>query len=254
MKNIFLKSFAVLAAGFMLGACDKNAIEDYNEPANSGAYIKFAHAAAEAPAVNFYLGSTKVSALAPKSSGELQGLEYTASPVFPASYGYANVAAGNQTLQAIATPSAGGAVVANAQLTLNEGDYYTSYLVGGNGAFETLTLQDELPAENYTQSHIRFVNLMQGAAAGINATVIRKATSETPEARTGLGSAIAVKGNTAYVGLEPQGSFEVEFKQEGSETVLLKTSSFSPLAGRVYTIVLRGSSAEAASAVLYRDR
>lgn len=259
MKNILYKSFVVLAAGLMLGACDENAIEDHNEPVNGGAFIKFAHTAPEAPLVNFYLDNAKVSATAANSNGEEQGMGYSSNSVFPASYGYANVPAGSHTLQAIDTVRAGGSaeVITNASLNLNEGKHYTSFLIGETGAFETLVVEDNLPEGTYTQSFVRFVNVATNGPAAIDAEAVRTATSETPETRTAVGSDVAYKGNTAYVALESQGSYVIHLTYEGpeGEMVTLKSSSFSPVAGRVYTLFLRGDFAdEAVSSVLIRDR
>ncbi|MDX5483291.1 MAG: DUF4397 domain-containing protein [Hymenobacteraceae bacterium] len=256
MKNILLKSFAVLAAGFMLGSCEENAIDNFSQPVNSGAFIKFAHAAPEAPAVNFYLDNSKISALAPNNSGEEQGLGYESGSIFPASYGYSNVEAGSRTLQAITTATEGNAVVASTSVSLEQGSYYTSFLIGAPDAYETLFIKDELPAENYSQSHIRFVNLVQNAPASYDAEVVLKATSETPETRISLGNDVAYKGNTAYVAMGAQGSYEVVFNtvDGDGEEVTVKSTSFSPTAGRVYTIILRGDFDDATGAVLYRDR
>lgn len=259
MKNILIKSFAVLATGFMLGSCEENAIEDFNEPAKAGAFIKFAHAAPAAPAVNFYLDNAKISAVAASSSGKEQGLGYGSNSIFPTSYGYANVEAGNHTLQAIDTVSAGGSadMIANAAVSLGEGSRYTAFLIGAPGAYETYVVEDKLPEENYTKSHIRFVNLIQNAPSDFDVTVVRKATTVDPEVRTTLGTDIVTKGKTDYVAMDPQGSFTVEFATTGAtgEAITIKSSSFSPIAGRAYTIILRGDYTGATtSTVLFRDR
>ncbi|CAM3702715.1 DUF4397 domain-containing protein [Pontibacter korlensis] len=257
MKNILYKSFVVLAAGLMLGACEENAIEDYNEPVTSGAFVKFAHTAADAPMVNFYLDNAKITALAANSAGEEQGLSYATISVFPASYGYANVPAGSHNLQAISPATTGAGVVASSSVNFEEGEHYTTFLVGETGAFEAFVVEDELPAENYAQTHVRFVNVLKHAPAAFDAEIVRTATSETPETRTSLGNDVAFKGNTAYVAIEPQGSYLVELKtvDEEGEEVTLKSASFSPVAGRVYTLFLRGNAdGSTVSSTLIRDR
>lgn len=258
MKNILYKSFVMLAAGLMLGSCDENAIEDHNEPVNGGAFIKFVHAAPAAPAVNFMLDNAKISALSANSAGEEQGLAYASSSVFPASYGYANVPSGAHTLQAMSPATVGAGVVSNSSVTLDEGAYYTNFLLGEAEGFSNFLVEDNLPEADYSKSYIRFVNLAKNFPADYDAEAVRTATSETPETRTVIGTDVAYKGNTAYVAIEAQGSYVVEFKTQNAagEPVTIKSSSFTPTAGRVYTYTLRGDLATTAavSPILFRDR
>ncbi|ARS35519.1 DUF4397 domain-containing protein [Pontibacter actiniarum] len=251
MKNIFIKSFAVLSAGLMLGSCEENAIEDFNEPASTGAYIKFVHAAPDAPAVNYYLGSTKISAVPANTAGEVQGIVFTGgNSIFPSTYGYANVAAGNQTLQALGLNNA---VVASSSPTLADGEFYTVYLLG-ESSFENYVVEDEVPALDYSKAYLRFVNILQDDTHEIDAVLVKEATSESAEQRIPLGDNVAFKEHSEYVAFEPNGSYVVEFTVDGETTVLQATSSFSPIAGRVYSLVLRGDQDTSFGTNLYRDR
>ncbi|RIJ42340.1 DUF4397 domain-containing protein [Pontibacter oryzae] len=254
MKNILFKSIAIVAAGLMLGSCEKNAIEDFNDPVNSGAYIKFLHAAPDAPAVNYYLDNTKVSTIAANSAGEEQGMAYAKSPLFPSNYGYANVEAGTRTLQAITPAPQGNAVTATNSVTLANGNFYSAFLIGSAGAYESLLVEDKLPAATYGKSYIRFVNLVQAAPNSYSATAVKTATSESPETRTAVGEALNFKGNTAYVAVEPTGSYVVELKENGLAGTVIKSSSFSPVGGRVYTLVMHGNYSGTKTIVIYRDR
>lgn len=257
MKNILYKSFALLAAGLMLGSCDENAIEDHNEPVNGGAFIKFVHAAPAAPAVNFFLDNSKISALAANSDGEEQGLTFASNSIFPASYGYANVPSGAHTLQAMSPATVGAGVVSNSSVTLNEGMHYTAFMVGETEGFENFLVEDNLPEADYTKSYVRFVNVADNAPADFDVEAVRTATSETPETRTVVGTDVTYKGNTAYVAIEAQGSYMLELKTQNAagETVTSKSASFTPTAGRVYTLALRGDFAdETVNITLFRDR
>lgn len=253
MKNILFKSFAIVATGLMLGACDKNAIEDFNDPVSGGAYVKFVHAAPDAPAVNFYLDNTKVSAIAANSAGEEQGMTFAKNVVFPSNYGYANVEAGTRMLQAITPATLGNTVTAKNSVTLADGKYYSSFLIGTAGAYETYTVEDMLPEVSNGKAHVRFVNLLQSATNGYAASAVRTATSETPETRTAIGQTISVKGNTAYVAIEPTGSYIIEFKENNAAGTITKSSSFTPIGGRAYTVVISGVYGSLAAAI-YRDR
>lgn len=255
MKNILYKSFLVLAAGLMLGACEENAIEDHNNPVQGGAFIKFAHTSPTAPAVNFYLNSSKISGLAPTASGEEQGLSFTTTSVFPSSFGYSNVPAGTHNLQAISPAAAGGAVVAQGNVALAEGGHYTAFLLGLAEPYETLLVESKMPEANYSRSYIRVVNVAENAPSALDAVVVRTATSETAETRTPIGNDVSYKGQTDYVAIDAQGSYVMELAFEGAEgPVVLKSASFSPIAGRVYTLIVRGDFATAAGSLLIRDR
>ncbi|WP_242927873.1 DUF4397 domain-containing protein [Pontibacter vulgaris] len=261
MKNIVTKSFAILAAGFLLGACEKNTIEEHFAPFESGAHIKMIHAAQDAPMVNMYLGNEKVTALAPTvtiTDTIITGLSYAGTAVFPASYGYANVPAGNYNVQMIDTTSKKGSavVVSTASVNLNDKTPYSAFLIGTTGAFETLLIEDKLPEGNYSKAYIRFVNVMAGAPANFDMSAVRKATADKPSTTTVIGTNVAYKGNTAYVEIEP-GTYDFPIYVSGSTTAYTTMTGVAPTAGRVYTLYTRGNYTNkpaTTNRVLVRDR
>ncbi|MBX0332660.1 DUF4397 domain-containing protein [Pontibacter sp. HSC-14F20] len=258
MKNLAIKSLAILATGFFLSACEENAIEEHYEPVTAGAHIKLVHAAQQAPMVNMYLDNSKITALAPTSGGIVTGLSYGGTAVFPASYGYANVSGGSYNLQIIDTTSARGSadVVSNAPVNLNNGATYSAFLIGKAGAFETLLVQDELPVPNNAKAYIRFVNVMVDAPTNFDVKAVRKATVETPETVITVGTNIAYKGNTAYVEIEP-GTYDFPIYAAGSETPYTTMTGVAPTGGRVYTLYTRGDytlTPATSNRVLIRDR
>jgi hypothetical protein len=258
MKNLATKTLALLASGFFLGACEKNAIDEHYEPVSSGAQIKMIHAAQEAPMVNMYLGSEKLTALAPTTAGVITGLSYSGTAVFPATLGYANVPGGNYNVQIIDTTSAKGKadVVSTAAATLNDGTSYSAFLIGKAGAFETLVVEDKLPAANHTKAYIRFVNVMVDAPANFDVKAVRKATVDAPEVVTVVGTDVAYKGNTAYVEIDP-GTYDFPIYVAGSATPYTTMTGVAPTGGRVYTLYTRGNytaTPAVSNRVLVRDR
>lgn len=261
MKNIVTKSFAILAAGFLLGACEKNAIEEHYEPSNTGAHIKMIHAAQEAPMVNMYLGSNKLTALAPVVTAAkdtiVTGLSYAGTAVFPTSFGYANVPAGSYNVQINDTTSARGAVqpVSNTSATLNDRAFYTAFLIGkADPGFETFVVEDKLPVGNYTKAYVRFVNVMADAPA-FDVKAINKATENTP-APVQVATSVPYKASTAYVELEP-GTYDFPIYVAGAEKAYTTMTGVAPVAGRVYTFYTRGIYTEkpaTTNRVLVRDR
>jgi hypothetical protein len=258
MKNIATKSLAILAAGFLLSGCEKNAINENYQPASSGAYVKMIHAAQEAPMSNMYLDNAKITALAPTTAGIVTGLSYAGTAVFPATYGYANVPAGSFNLQIIDTTSAKGTadIVAAAPVNLSEGASYSAFLIGKAGAFETFLVQDELPMMNQTKAYIRFVNVMVDAPTSFDVKAVRKATTQTPEIVTVIGNNVGYKNNTTYIEIEP-GTYDFPIYATGSATPYTTMTGIAPTGGRVYTLYTRGNYTAAPAAtnrVLVRDR
>lgn len=252
MRNILLKSFAVVAAGLMLGACEENAIEDHNEPVTSGAFVKFVHAAPAAPELNYYCGSAKISSVPVATDGSVKGLTYSGiNYVYPFTYGYANVAAGNANLQALGLDKA---VVANSSPTLEEGAYYTAFLLENNGTFENFVIEDEMPEDNYSKAYVRVVNVLNSSGITFDVVLVKKATTETAEERISLADNIASKGNTAYIGFEPKGGYVIEVTVDGETTPLITSSNITFTPGRVHTYVLRGDVTDKILFNLYRDR
>lgn len=258
MKNIATKTLAILTAGFLLTSCEKDGVTENYNPTTSGAHIKMIHAAQEAPMSNMYLNNDKITALAPTSTGIVTGLSYAGTAVFPSTLGYATVPAGNYNLQIIDTASTKGSadVISTANAALTEGASYSAFLIGKAGAFETLVVEDKLPAPNNTIAYIRFVNVMVDAPANFDVKAVRKATVNTPEVVTVIGENVAYKGNTAYVAIEP-GTYDFPIYAAGSTTPYTTMTGVAPVAGRVYTLYTRGKhtlTPAATNRVLVRDR
>src|SRR5690606_2015877 len=105
MMKIFKRAFLFLAAGFLLGACEKNAIPEVTEAVQDGAYVKFFFQVEGAPRANFYLDSKKVTGVAPTTSNIVLGNTY--GSVYP-SNAYALVPAGSFSMSAIDTVAGAG--------------------------------------------------------------------------------------------------------------------------------------------------
>ncbi len=259
MKNIAIKSFAILTAGFLLGACEKNTIEEHYAPTTAGAHVKMIHAAQEAPMVNMYFGNEKITALAPvvtTTDTIVTGLSYAGTAVFPASYGYANVPAGSYEVQMIDTTSKRGSadVISKTSATLNDKTPYTAFLIGKLGAFETIVVEDKLPEGDYTKAYIRFVNVMADAPA-FDVKAVNKATADAP-APVEVGTNVAYKGSTGYVAIVP-GTYDFPIYVAGSSTPYTTMTGVAPSAGRVYTFYTRGvytAKPATTNRVLVRDR
>ncbi|MBC5994480.1 DUF4397 domain-containing protein [Pontibacter cellulosilyticus] len=246
MKKIYLKIAAVLSMGFLFGACEENAIPERTDYVESGAMIRFSHASQDAPMVNFYLGDKKVTAKSPTLSNRETGLFWSstlANTIHPATYGYVNVPAGAYTLNAIDTTTVAGTtalkknVVVSMPVQLEESKFYTSYLVGGAGNLEILTIKDELPEPDFSKAYVRFVNGMAGAPTGFTVEATR--TAPTTGSQT-IATDVAFKGNSGYVAIEP-GTYNLALFLQGATKAYTTWTSGSIVAGRVYTFYTKGN-------------
>jgi hypothetical protein len=254
MRKIFNKIVTLMAAGFMLVACEKNTFPEVAEhfDIKSGANIKFFFHVDGAPRANFYLNDKKVTGVAPTSSGvELGNLFGSAFP----SNAYAVVPAGSFTLSAIdtATTKKGGVaeVLATKQVSLEKGKNYSAYLVGTKTAYEVFTVEDKLPPADNVSIYWRFINTMANMPFNVDVYAVRAAVPATPTSPAEpavaieLGKNIGFKGLTQYIRLEP-GSYA--FKVYPTNTTYdpfttkayLQSSVVLGSLGRVYTTQIRG--------------
>lgn len=253
--KIFKRALVFLAAGLMLGACEKNAIPEVTEPMpENGTFMKFFFHVEGAPRANFYLDSKKVTAVAPTTTNVVLGNLY--GSVYP-SNAYAMVPAGNFTLAAIDTVAGKGTadMLASTQVSLAANKHYSAYLVGTPDAYEVFMAEDNLPPADYTKIWWRFMNTMANMPFAVDAYAVRAAVAATdtkpaePMEILDLGKGLAFKQNGPYIELKP-GSYTFKVYPSGSEYDPATTKPYIQHAlvvatlGRVYTTQIRGAYAE----------
>lgn len=251
MRKIFNRALVFLAAGLMLGACEKNAIPEVTEPVPAGANVKFFFHVEDAPRANFYLDSKKVTAVAPTATDVVLGNAY--GTVYP-SNAYAVVPAGSFNMSAVDTVAGKGTadVLATAPVSLSANKFYSAYLVGTKGNYETFYVEDALPAPNYDKIWWRFMNTMANMPFAVDAYAVRAAIPATatkpaePEEIIELGKNLGFKQHGQYVQLKP-GSYTFKVYPAGTEynpsttkPYIQNTVALASL-GRVYTTQIRGT-------------
>jgi len=260
MKNILNKTLAILAAGMLLGACEKNELPELTEPLDTtvDAKMKFFFHSQDAPKALFTLSGIRVTAAAPTAGGVVQGKAY--GSIYP-NNNYAEVPIGTHTLEAIdpadSTSEGRPRVLTSIQVSLEAGKSYSAYLVGSTAMsnLETFYIEDKLPPEDHTSIWWRFVHTMVGTPwSGVDVYAIRSAvaaTETTPEQPVevySLGTNIPYKGHGEYVRLNP-GTYTWKIFPTGTvtpETAKTATpyisQSFAIASlGRVYTHQIRGT-------------
>ncbi|TPE46310.1 DUF4397 domain-containing protein [Pontibacter mangrovi] len=251
MRKLLNRTLAILAAGLMLTACEKNSIPELADPLQDGALVKFFFHVDGAPRSNFYLNSEKVTGVSATTDGQVLGNAY--GSVYP-SNAYAILPAGSFTLSAIDTMAVGGSadVLATTEVTLENDKNYSVYLAGTTEDYETFMIEDKLPPADNSTIWWRFVNTMAEMPFNVDVYAVRGAIPATdttpaqPAKAVLLGADIDFKGHGEYVQLEP-GSYTFKVYPAGSGYDPLETepylSSTVVLAslGRVYTTQIRGT-------------
>ena len=247
---------------FAAGACsgyEKNAVQDITGPL-SGAFVRFANFSPSAPSVNFYANNTKVSAAgttvcspAPTVPNPLcatTGVESTsgtASGAFAVSTTgqYTTIVPGPYTLTGrIAAATDKDLAISSAAATIATSKYYTFYQSGVYDATakkaEAFVVEDPIPATfDYSQAYVRFVNAVSGSQPAILYARNQTTTTEVP-----LGATIAYQAAGAFTAL-PAGVYDLNTRLPNTATNVITRTGVTFVAGRVYTITGRATSATA---------
>ena len=231
------KAVVALLAAVVVASCDKNAVQDITGPLESGR-IKFFNFGVNAPGVNFYANTTKMTAISSTSGAEATtGVTYGSvgsgglyAAIAPGQYAFAGkIAATVDKDLAIATING----------TIADGKSYSLYLSGfyntTNKSVEGFIVEDAYPANiDFNVAYVRFVNAISNANP---MTLYAKSTTTATE--TAIGGAIAYKAGGAFVSI-PGGSYDLSTRYAGSSTNAITHTAVSFSAGRVYTISARG--------------
>ncbi|RNI32339.1 DUF4397 domain-containing protein [Rufibacter immobilis] len=267
MRYILTRTFALLAAVIMLGACEKNELPEITEAYNvsTKAKVKFFFHSQGAPAAAFYVNDVKVTAIAPvatgATAGQLRGQGF--GTVFP-NNNYAEVDAGSFKMRVIdveASKTAGQLVELTAkEITLEPATFYSAYFVGvpatatSPATYEIHLARDNQPVSDFSKVWWRFVNTMAEApfkvdAYAVKAKVPATATApEVPAVIVPLGMNLDYKQQGDYVQLPVVGTWVFKVYPSGttydpetsapyiSHSLAVTNSHF----GRVYTTQIRG--------------
>jgi hypothetical protein len=254
----------------MLGACEKNELPEITDPydASKEAKVKFFFHVEGAPAAAFYLNDTKVTAIAPLTTGVNAGKPRGQGfgTIYP-NNNYAEIPTGKFTMRVVdvdASTAAGKLVeLTSKEVTLEPNTYYSAYFVGvpavGTTAatYEIHVAKDNQPPLDYDKVWWRFAHTMAGTPPGfkvdayaVKAKIAATATKpEVPAVIIPLGMNLEFKQQGDYVQLPVVGTYDFKVYQSGtvynpetstpfiSHSLGITSSHF----GRVYTTQIRGT-------------
>lgn len=226
-----------LAAATLLAACGDSKVQDITGP-TAAARIKFFNFGVNAPAVNFYAGSSKMTAILSTT-----GTESTSGVAYGSAGGgglYSSIAPGSYDFTGkIAAATDKDLAIAKVTSTIADGKAYSLYLSGfydaAGKSVEGFVVEDALPASfDYANAYVRFVNAISNSSP---MTLYAKNTVTTTEVP--IGGLIGYKTGGAFVQV-PTGVYDLGARLSGSSTNAVARTAVSFVAGRVYTISARG--------------
>jgi hypothetical protein len=234
-----MRTLALLAGAVLLGGCEKNAIQIDNITAPaSGALVKFFNFSVNGPQVNFFAGTTKVTAISSTTGVESTvGVAYGSAG---ASGFYTAIPAGQVTFSGrISATADNGVAIASIPAQLADGKAYSVFLSGFYNttakSTEGFVVEDNFPSTfDYTAALVRFVNASSNSAP--MQLVLRNTTTST---EAPVGATVAYKAGGAFVAV-PAGGYDLITRTAGSSTNLITRTAVALSAGRVYTIAVRG--------------
>jgi hypothetical protein len=236
-------SLAALLCAVVLSSCDwyeKNTVQDISGPVPAGAQIKFFNFGVGTPAVNFYAGSRKMTAVLSAT-----GLESTVGVAYGgvgAGGFYTAIGAGQYTLSGrIAGATDHDTAISNLPTTLEEGKSYSFYQSGiyAPKTVDAFIVEDAfVPQIDYSVAHVRFVHAI------FNANSLTLYATKTAPPDSGVvfvvGGPVAYKGAGAFMAL-PGGVYNLAVRYTDSTSNKITRPGVSFVAGRVYTIGARGN-------------
>ncbi|MBK8649286.1 MAG: DUF4397 domain-containing protein [Gemmatimonadetes bacterium] len=231
------RALVALLCAVVLASCDKNAVQEITGPLPTSR-IKFFHFGVNAPGVNFYANTTKMTA-----TTSATGVESTTGVVYGGvgSGGlYSAIAPGPYTLSGkIAATVDKDLAIASVNATIADGKAYSLYLSGfyntTTKTVEGFVVEDNFPATiDFSQATVRFVNAISNANP---LTLYAKNTLTGTEVP--VGAAVAYKAGGAFVTL-PNGTYDLNARYTGGTANVITRTAVSFSAGRVYTIGARG--------------
>ena len=253
------RAAAILVAGVSLAACEKNAVQKLAGPVGDAnipsVQIRFFNFGLNAPAVNFYANTTKVTAVSsatcsPTPADTTQQRicrETGAEATTGVAYGgvgsgglYAGLAPGDYTLKGtIAAATDKDLAITSVAATLTANKIY-SYFV--SGVYNTTTktadaflIEDPLPAIDWANAQIRFVNASHNSSP-MQLTV----RDSTTKVETVIGSGTTAYKSAGTFTAIPGALYQLYTTVAGSATKVIQRDGVTFNAGRIYTITARG--------------
>lgn len=231
-------SIAALLFAGLLSSCGKDSVPDLTGPfANSR--IRFFNFGVNAPGVNFYANTTKMTAIFPTTPGveSTNGIAYSQ---VGAGGAYSAIAPGQYTITGkIAAATDKDLAIATVPVTIADGTFYSFYMSGFYDA-TAKTVDGFVVADPFAEptdfsvATVRFVHAISNANP---MTLYAKSTTTGME--VAVGAEVAYKTAGAFTTV-PAGVYDLSTRYTGVATNAIARTGISFVGGRVYTVGARG--------------
>jgi len=232
-------TLAALLCASLLSACGEAPVRDISGPPPAASRIRFFNFGVNAPGVNFYAGTTKMTAI----TSATPGTESTTGIVYGgvgAGGAYSAIAPGDYALTGkIAAATDKDLAVSTVTATIADGKYYSFYMSGfyntTTKTVEGFVVEDPVvEPTDFSVATVRFVNAISNSSP---MTLYAKNTVTGVE--VAVGGDVTYKGAGAFTPLATA-LYDLSTRVTGSTTNAIVRTGVSFLGGRVYTIGARG--------------
>jgi hypothetical protein len=237
---------ALLCAG-VLSACSKDPVRDISGPPPAASRVRFFNFGVNAPSVNFYANTTKMTAI----QNSTDGVEATTGVAYGgvgSGGAYAAIAPGPYTFTGkIAATTDKDLSISPLAATIEDGKYYSYYM---SGIYNTTTktvdafvVEDPVVAPtDFSVATVRFVHAISNA----NPMTLYAKSTVAPNTEYTIGAEVAYKGAGAFTAI-PAGVYDLSTRYTGLTTNAMTRTGVSFVFGRVYTVTARGDITVAAT-------
>ncbi|MFC1785930.1 DUF4397 domain-containing protein [Candidatus Neomarinimicrobiota bacterium] len=187
--------------------------------------VKVTHASPDAPGVDLLIDGIVIN---------------TSALTFPNNTGYLGVAAGTRNIKVNASGST--ATVIEADLTLGANKSYSVFATDVLANITPVVIEDDLTTPALGKAHVRFLHLSPDAPA-VNIT-LTDGTVVFPNA--------AFQDYTSFTPLDA-GSYELQVRLAGTETVVLTLPTITVTDGMIYTVFAKGLVANLAAEIIVNN-
>jgi hypothetical protein len=211
MKNPIKKIAVMLLATSLIFVGCSDDDENPTTPVLEKANVKVVHASPDAPGVDLIV------------DGTVAGSNLT----FPNNTGYIQVDAGTRNIKVNVTGTS--TTVIEADLPISGNTDYSVFAVDAVANLSPLVIVDDLTSPTSGNAHVRFIHLSPNAPA-VDITTV---------------DGTVVFGNYSFKDYSdftplPAGSYDLQVRLAGTDTVVLELSGISVMDGNIYTVFAKG--------------
>jgi hypothetical protein len=235
MKNKrFLSILTLIIAFFVVVSCGDKSDSFQNITPASGARIKFIHAAPDVAGIDIYVNDKKFTGV--NTSPPAAPALITYGNAFPSTAEYATLPAGKAKVS-VAIPSLNITGI-TADLTVEDGKYYSVFATGISPTYTPLALEDKLPAATGKTIFVRVINLVPNSTTAdftVNGSLIASGVKFKNDDNTFYSVPIdAFSTGTINV------PFSVKVSGGVAPVTIATVSQTLVIPGKVYTVIARG--------------